>query len=761
MEWILANRVWQGLLNLIRTCRLTPRKVSFLELVVKQYESYFKRLSKRFGDKVCFSILKETERRVQNLYVYGVPDRKPSYDSFPVWQKTDKRGIPLRLCRLSRLSMYNRRWARSFSLLVAGRYRAVEGFKIGWKFPKAELTTSSFTFDFKAFDRALTRLTRFFNLKRFKVRGSELLDKSVWIGTASPVNKVSADGACVDALLLLKDRNVLGTIRRFYEALEPQCTRLPPEGFAGWYRWLQRLKNAAVIKPFKSNRPAALARFIWVPDRGGKLRGVTPLNYHIQSFLLPIHRYFMAILRAIRTDCTFTETLGLEFVRKCTLKGVEGSSFDLPSATTQFPIEIMVRVVKHFLGSEASEAWFRLMRIPMYFQGIGFRPLARGAPMGFYAMWPVFTLAHHAIVQMAYEKVCLRSHMPVRIFNSYRIRGDDNYVASRDVSQELDRIWTSLNQRPDPVKSFRSEETGPGIGSFAKRTFIRGMCLQSFTFAELRAAQKYDPLMLIDLYPRVCEVFGQSGILKPGYIANRFLEPLKSQGFKALGEKRVSFSISCSSSGSVLPDYWLPFVSFSLATDVDKVRFVDTMVNTSIKLQLATRAGKLAYETFGEWIAEFLPEGYEMIQKVDVFGPKSRLSKSIRSDCTDVITELPLYLAMRKLLDRVSDLRDFISGGTSSYQESLFIRALREMEGFTEVLRSQTRKSGRLQILSARGRVKRNLLKSFQPFEGEFDFKDAVIIEGGYGVSMSLFSALHPPSDTTSDSSGVKYVPDE
>lgn len=725
MEWILANRVWQGLLNLIRTCKLSSRKVAFLELVVKQYESYFKRLSGRFGDKVCFSIMKETERRIHNLFVLGVPEKKPSYDGFPVWQKTDKRGIPLRLCRLGRLTHYNRRWARSFALLVAGRYRSVEGFRVGWKFPKAELTTSSFTFDFKAFNRALHRLTRHFNLKRFKVRGSELFDKSVWIGTASPVNKVSADGACIDASLLLKDRSVIKTIREFYEALEPQCTRLPPEGFAGWYRWLTRLKDASVIRTFTPNKPAALARFLWVPDRGGKLRGVTPLNYHIQSFLSPIHRYFMALLRAIRTDCTFTETRGLEFVRECTSRGAWGSSFDLPSATTQFPIEIMVRVVRHFLGSEASSAWFRLMRIPMFFQGIGFRPLARGAPMGFYAMWPVFTLAHHAIVQMAFEKVCIRRRMPIRVFNSYRIRGDDNYVASPDVAEELDRIWTSLNQRPDPVKSLRSSDVGPGIGSFAKRTYIRGQCLQSFTFAELRAAQMYDPLMLIDLYPRVCEVFGQSGIFKPGYIANRFLAPLVSQSRKALGEKRVAGGISYSSTDSVLPEYWKPFVSARFSVDLEKERFVDSQVNASIRSALATRVAKLAYETFGYWISEFLPEGYEHLRKVDVLGPKSRLSQSVRPDRKDVITELPLYLAMRKMLDRVSDLRDFISGGTSSYQESLFIRALREMEGFTEVLRNQTRKSGRLQILSAKGRMKRNLLASYESYEDELASQEA------------------------------------
>jgi len=329
--------------------------------------------------------------------------------------------------------------------------------------------------------------------------------------------------------------------------------------------------------------------------------------------------------------------------------------------------------------------------------------------MGFYAMWPVFTLAHHAIVQMAYERVCRRFRMPVGLFRSYRIRGDDNYVASPDVSKELSRIWASLNQRPDPAKSLSSEDTGPGIGMFAKRIFIRGQCLQSFTFAELRAAQMYDPLMLIDLYPRVCEVFGQSGIYKPGYIANRFLDPLVSRDRKAIGEKRVANAISFSTYDSLLPQYWKPFVSPPIFDDLEDQRGFDRQVDVSIKDDLSTRVGKLAYETFGEWIAEFLPEGYAHLRKVDVMGPGSRLSNSVRSDRKGIICELPLYLAMLKMLDRVSDLRDFSTGGESSYQESLFIRSLREMEGFTEVLRNQSRKSGRLQILSARGRERRRL----------------------------------------------------
>jgi len=345
----------------------------------------------------------------------------------------------------------------------------------------------------------------------------------------------------------------------------------------------------------------------------------------------------------------------------------------------------------------------------MFFRGIGFRPLARGAPMGFYAMWPVFTLAHHAIVQMAYERVCQRNQIPVGMFRAYCIRGDDNYTANESVAKELDRIWASLNQRPDPVKSLKSWEVGPGVAMFAKRTYIRGQCQQIFTFAELRAAMLYDPLMLIDLYPRVCEVFGQSGILKPGYIANRFLEPLPSPARRAIGEKRLSGSISYSSADSVFPAYWKPHLvpPFKDSTLLD---MVNGEVNNACKLTLATRVGKLAYETFGEWIEEYLPDGYEHLKKVDAFGPNSRLGRSVRTDRQDVVTELPLYLAMRKMLDRVSDLRDFISGGTSSYQESLFIRSLREMEGMTEVLRHQTRKSGRLQLLSAHGKYKRMFL---------------------------------------------------
>jgi len=346
----------------------------------------------------------------------------------------------------------------------------------------------------------------------------------------------------------------------------------------------------------------------------------------------------------------------------------------------------------------------------MFFKGIGFRPLARGAPMGFYAMWPVFTLAHHAIVQMAYERVCQQFHVPVRWFKSYKIRGDDNYTANESVARELDRIWTSINQRPDPIKSFKSWEVGPGIAMFAKRTYVRGQCLQIFTFAELRAAMMYDPLMLIDLYPRVCEVFGQSGILKPGYIANRFLDPLPSPSRRAVGEKRVSCGISYSSADSVLPAFWKPHLEPPRGVSSSMMIDVEREVNHACREHLAARAGRLAYETFGEWIEEFIPEGYSHLKKVDIFAPKSRLSQSIRSDRRSVIVELPLYLAMRKLLDRVSDLRDFIKGGTSSYQESLFIRALREMEGMTEVLRHQTRKSGRLQILSARGRYKRKFL---------------------------------------------------
>ncbi|XP_020518940.1 uncharacterized protein LOC110006368 [Amborella trichopoda] len=58
-----------------------------------------------------------------------------------------------------------------------------------------------------------------------------------------------------------------------------------------------------------------------------------------------------------------------------------------------------------------------------------------GQPLGFYGSWPVFALAHHAIVWLAADNV-----YPRFLFRRYAILGDDVVIGDREVTKEYARL---------------------------------------------------------------------------------------------------------------------------------------------------------------------------------------------------------------------------------------------------------------------------------------------------------------------------------
>lgn len=522
----LCLHVWRSLLVALAHRGHRFRQIGFLSYVVYDYVRFVARIRKHHGDRTAFKVFKETEVRVKRLFLDASrPARKPRYAPFGMWVKTDVWGVPLPLYRLRKLAIRKTRWTKALAALIVGSYRSL--IPVPWvPFPSSELVprTKNFFVDRSLLDRGFRVLRDVWRVGKAKVRTTDLWLRDQWRSTSSPYSDSAVHGAPFDASVLLQSDEAFTAIIRLQRALSFRAGMTKDEVDScesSYVSWLERLAgNSVQLRRYSSERPKrCLQRFTYVADRGGKMRGVTTVNYHLQSSLVPIQRSLMSLLRHIRTDATYDEELALERIRGWTASGRSCSSYDLPDATTQFPLEVSSYVVAHLLGKEVAAAWFDVVRLPAFFPGIGFRRYARGASMGLYSVWPIFAIAHHAIVQGAAASVGLSP------FYLYAIRGDDVCLADSRLSAPYKRFWKGLGQEPSPAKSLEASTYGPGLATFAKRTLIRGRIVEALSFAEWRAAVLVEPLALVDLLPRLASLGGPS---QGRFYPHSFVSILKS-----------------------------------------------------------------------------------------------------------------------------------------------------------------------------------------------------------------------------------------
>lgn len=503
--------VWRSLLVALAGLGLHPRQLYFLSRVVYDYVSFLRRIRRHHGDRSAFKVFKETERRIGGLLIDpSKPPRKPRYSPFGVWVKTDVWGVPLPLFRLRRLSLRSSAWSKSLAALIAGSFRSLT--PVPWSpYPSSELVprTRSFCADYKLLDRGLGVLRNSFGLGKARVLLDTLWLRDSWRASATPYADSAVHGAPFDAAVLLQCDGALTAVLSLQRALARRAGLTSDEidsKESSYVTWLERIAAQSVqLRRYGPSRPRrCLQRFGYVADRGGKMRGVTSVNYHLQNALVPIQRALMSMLRRLSPDATYDEDLALHRIRGWTAEGKSCSSYDLPDATTQFPKEVSAFIVSRLLGREVAKAWFDVVSVPAFFPGIGTRSYCRGLSMGLYSVWPVFALCHHAVVQGAASLVGLAP------FSHYAIRGDDVCITDTRLCAPYERFWRGLGQAPSPEKSLKAADVGPGVASFAKRTFVRGRVIQALTFAEWRAAVLVEPLGLVDALPKLASIGGSN-----------------------------------------------------------------------------------------------------------------------------------------------------------------------------------------------------------------------------------------------------------
>lgn len=92
---------------------------------------------------------------------------------------------------------------------------------------------------------------------------------------------------------------------------------------------------------------------------------------------------------------------------------------------------------------------------------------ATGTPLGALSVWPVFTLAHHLLVQLS----AFNAGLPRRWLSNVAILGDDLVIGHPDVAREYEKLVGLMQVSISSVKSLISHN---GSLAFAARLIWRG-----------------------------------------------------------------------------------------------------------------------------------------------------------------------------------------------------------------------------------------------------------------------------------------------
>lgn len=242
-------------------------------------------------------------------------------------------------------------------------------------------------------------------------------------------------------------------------------------------------EHGSDLKKFSSGKVSL------IPCGGGKTRAIALCDLFTQSAMKPIHDKLFDILRSFPQDCTFDQEKGVRTLTEYSSEGSYLASLDLSSATDRFPLAVQKIVMEEVLFSKkAAQVWSDLLVDRDYLvEGKSPVRYSVGQPMGVYSSWAAFTLTHHFIVQFSAYKV----RGKLSWFTSYRLLGDDVFIADRKVADKYREIMTTLGVKISLGKSHISGRgtNRPSVGEFAKRIVWKGFDVSPIPLSLIRDAQ--------------------------------------------------------------------------------------------------------------------------------------------------------------------------------------------------------------------------------------------------------------------------------
>lgn len=242
--------------------------------------------------------------------------------------------------------------------------------------------------------------------------------------------------------------------------------------------------------PSEGSRHSVL-RFI--PDKAGKTRVIAIGDYWSQLALLPVHNFFMNLLKSWRTDCTYRQGYLAEVLKDKTSKGIFVGTTDATAFTDRFPTGPQEAIVSRAFGTGVASAWIKLLKERDFSLPDGSTVRYNvGQPMGMFSSWAVCTCTLHALVEYCAAKVGRKR------FRDYLILGDDVAVFDSEVYDMLLVTCQKLGIQINSTKSTRSHYSA----EMAKREFYKGHEVTGYPL-ELLALLRSDPIQVLEVVNRL------------------------------------------------------------------------------------------------------------------------------------------------------------------------------------------------------------------------------------------------------------------
>nr|UPW42190.1 MAG: putative RNA dependent RNA polymerase [Henan forest mitovirus 8] len=224
------------------------------------------------------------------------------------------------------------------------------------------------------------------------------------------------------------------------------------------------LEEIEWVKDLTPLKPTKLGKLSLKPEAAGKIRVFAIADVWTQSILQPMHHHVFNILKNIKQDGCFDQGKPLELLME-NLKTKPDKrvwSYDLSAATDRFPIDFQVQVLTSLYGDKVAYAWKALLTDRDWFLKDQPVRYAVGQPMGVLSSWGVFSLCHHIVIQICWNRLGNNTW-----FTEYALLGDDIVIADEAVATSYLKMMTiDFGVEINLSKSLFSET---GMCEFAKR----------------------------------------------------------------------------------------------------------------------------------------------------------------------------------------------------------------------------------------------------------------------------------------------------
>lgn len=408
------------------------------EKLIRRYATFLEKRRIHCGERTTLAIAKSLANNVKKA-AFGLSN---SYD-YPCSVAVDELMIPRELNGFRRFVRSKSPVLKAVAISISNLYRlAVIDPKPSYKdvldpYNGDDSVMLCKFLDFIRIKFAPTYQGLFMEAVRYRIDND--LQQTTVMASASPSGKVSAFTADCDAAALLSPRfrHIMNSVTVMYKS------------FGASHKLENLISLAEISKPEKY---ASLAAYSFIPDKGGKTRGITLANYYLQDSLKTMHDDLMYVLAKMPNDFTYKQSTVVNRLKDYFIDGKKAYCYDMTGATDRFPRFVQSYLLTQLYGRRVAWAWDTLMRVPIS-HSKNVISFACGQPMGLYSSFATFALTHHALVQYCFHKMNVKRHL-------YMLLGDDIVIFHKRVSLMYEDVLTSvLGVKISKHKSILSEAT--------------------------------------------------------------------------------------------------------------------------------------------------------------------------------------------------------------------------------------------------------------------------------------------------------------